>query len=437
MTTLQTADGRLLRSQRPAGASFGTMQGAGLFRPMWSDGSSDHDGADGTYLASFESIYRTQPVLAGAVDKLARRIATLPFGSYRVDQRDQRKLVRGDSLDSLIRRPWPKAATLHLLVNIAQSMLIHGNALVAKLRTADREAPPFMLWPLDWSQMSAYGPEGGRIEWWSTTQFDRQERFLSADNVMLFAWPSPSGGEIGVSPLEKLGVTFQNEAAAQQSQTASFRNGNRPSLLISVPGSLQQQQLDMMRDSIERLHKGVSNTGKTLFLTNGGTAEPLSLSPVEAALIEQRRLNREDIGIVYDLSGPLMNDLTHGTYSNVEELLKSLYRDVLPPWTELIVGTFQAQLLDLEPAWMDRVVRFDYTDKLKGDPRELSETTRSDVEGGLRTRNEGRQRLGEPPVGDPEDESNPANQLTANTNNQDTLENMSGTSTPPRGALTT
>jgi phage portal protein BeeE len=42
---------------------------------------------------------------------------------------------------------------------------------------------------------------------------------------------------------------------------------------------------------------------------------PLTWTPVEAALMEQRQLSREEVGMVYDLAGPLINDLTHGTYS--------------------------------------------------------------------------------------------------------------------------
>jgi hypothetical protein len=34
------------------------------------------------------------------------------------------------------------------------------------------------------------------------------------------------------------------------------------------------------------------------------------MTPVEAALIDQRTLNREEVGMVYDLPGPLMNDLS-------------------------------------------------------------------------------------------------------------------------------
>ena len=113
----------------------------------------------------------------------------------------------------------------------------------------------------------------------------------------------------------------------------------------------------------------------------------------------------------------------------------AFYRDVLPPQTTLVVETFESQMLDQEPAWMDRLVRFDYSDKMKGDPQELSTTTRSDVEGGLRSRNEGRFQLGLNPVGDPDDESNPANQLFVNANNQAPITDADPSNPPPPGVI--
>jgi HK97 family phage portal protein len=431
MATLQTTDGRLLQATRPAGTNFAAGGFfPGIFPPMWSSGERADTGG---HLLSYEAIYRSQPVVAGVVDKLTRRISTLPFDGYQATG-ESREIVTGDSLDSLIRHPIPGWSRVHLLAHIEQSLLIHGNGLVAKLRGPDREAPPIMLWPLDWSLVSAYGQQGNRIEWWSTTQFDGVERFLAASDVLHFAWPSPGGGQIGVSPLEKLGVTIRLEDAAQRHQTAAFRNGNRPSLAISLASNPNKDLLAITRASIEALHKGPDNSGKTILLGGDAKATPLSLSPVEAELIQQRKLNREEVGMVYDLAGPLMNDLEHGTFSNVEELNRGLYRDVVPPWTTLIEGTFQAQLLDPEPAWLDRLVRFDMSDKLKGTPEELAATLKVQVEAGLISRNEARRILNLPPDGDPNDPANPANQLTANLNNQGTIAAMSGTdaaSTPP------
>jgi HK97 family phage portal protein len=128
--------------------------------------------------------------------------------------------------------------------------------------------------------------------------------------------------------------------------------------------------------------------------------QPLSLTPVEAELIEQRRLNWDEVGMVFDLAGPLRGDLSHGTMANVEEMLKSLYRDVVPPWTELLVQTYQSQMLDPHDEWRDLRVRFDFGDKLKGEPRSRR-PLKTLVEAGLMTRNEARRELGFPPDSDP------------------------------------
>jgi HK97 family phage portal protein len=413
MATLQTADGRLLRATRPRTDAL--LGGGGLpsmFPPMWSDGT--REGGPATVLKSYEQIYRSQPVVAGVVDKLARRMSTLPFDAYRRLDDGGRELVRGDSLDSLLRRPMPRSSGVHLRHHIAQSLLIHGNALVAMLRGADRDAPPVMLWPLDWAQIGAYAEPGGRIEWWSTYQFGRDERFIRSEDTLHFAWPGPDGGEIGVSPLEKLGVTIRLEDAAQRYQTSQFANGNRPSLAITLDNpSPKKELLELTRANIENLHKGVDRSGKTILLGAGAKVQTLSLSPVEAALIEQRKLDREEVGMVYDLAGPLMNDLTHGTYSNVEELNRGLYRDVIPPWAALIEETFDTQLIDQQPEWFGRFTAHDFTDKLKGDPVELASSLKLQVEAGLTTRNEARRILNLPPLDDPA-----ADAVTVNANNQ-------------------
>jgi HK97 family phage portal protein len=400
---------------------------------MWSSGASDDLDAK---LKSFEALYRSQPILAGAIDKIARRAATLPFAPYTQLANGSRTAIpREDGLTTLLRRPRPRTSTVHLLAHVFQSLLTHGNALVATLRGPDPDAPPIMLWPLDWARTGAYGEAGGDIEWWSTYQFGSEERFISAADTLHFAWPGPDGAQIGVSPLEKLGVTIALEDASQRFQTANFRNGNRPSNAITLEQAKPSNELlNLMREQIANLHKGVDRAGKTILLGAGAKIQPLSMSPVEAALIEQRKLNREEVAIVFDLGGPSLSDITDNSLGNVAERNRAFYRDVLPPWTELVVQTFESQLLDQVPAWMDRVVRFDFSDKLKGEPVELSQTTKSDVEGGLRTRNEGRLQLGLQPIGDPADPSNPANQLTVNANNQASLDSLGqgGGSTPPQ-----
>lgn len=421
MTTLQTADGRLLRSVGPKETA---LTSGGLwpssFPPMWSDGerypNGLTDGIDGV-LTSFDAIYRSQPVLAGVIDLIAFRAASLPFGAFTTQQDGSRDPIsRSDSLATLLRRPRPRTSTVHLLNQIFTSLFVHGNAVVAKLRGSDREAPPEFLWPLDWSRLTAYGEPGGDVEWWGTYQLGNQELFIRAEDTIHFAWPSPDGTQIGISPLEKLGTTVRLEDAAQRYQTANFRNGNRPSNAISFEKPVDKATLILNREAIQEFHQGVDRAGKTIMLAGGAKIQSLSMSPVEAALIDQRHLDREEIAIVFGLSGPSLTDSTNSALGNVAERFRAFYRDVLPPWATLVVETFEAQLLDPEPPWMGRVVRFDFSDKLRGEPLEQAQTLKFLVEGGIVTRDEARQEVGKAPMG------GNAAVLTVNANNQATID---------------
>jgi phage portal protein BeeE len=163
-------------------------------------------------------------------------------------------------------------------------------------------------------------------------------------------------------------------------------------------------------------------------LSGGAKIQSLSMSPVEAALIDQRRLDREEIAIVFGLSGPSLTDSTNSALGNVAERFRAFYRDVLPPYATLVVETFESQLLDPEPAWMDRVVRHDFSDKLRGEPREQADTLKILVEGGMITRDEARYELGKAPMG------GNAAILTGNLNNQAAIESLETRSAEKREA---
>jgi hypothetical protein len=85
----------------------------------------------------------------------------------------------------------------------------------------------------------------------------------------------------------------------------------------------------------------------------------------------------------------------------------------------------QAQLIDPEPAWLDRFARFDFSDKLRGAPEEQAAVDKSDVEAGIRTRDEARDGRGLAPMG------GMAAELSANLNNQAPVEAMTGPTQDP------
>ena len=256
------------------------------------------------------------------------------------------------------------------------------------------------------------------VEVWGTTQTGAP-RYVAVQDTVHVAWHSPVS-EIGVSPLQHLGVTIRAEDAAQRYIEANFRNSARPpSAITTGPEFLtleqdkRQQLMQQLRDDITALYSGPENSGRPALLPPGLDWKPIGHSAHEAQLVEQRYVAWEEIQTVFDLPGPLLGDLRHGTYSNVTELNKQLYKSVLRPWLTLIEETLQAQLIDPEPEWHDMFVEFDMGEQLKGDPSELASAIATQIAAGVMTRNEGRKLLNLP-----RDESPAADQLFYAANNQ-------------------
>jgi HK97 family phage portal protein len=146
-------------------------------------------------------------------------------------------------------------------------------------------------------------------------------------------------------------------------------------------------------------------------------------------LIAARTLTREEIAMVYDVPPPMIGDLTHGTYSNVQELHSMLYVTTLRPWLKLIEETLQAQLIDPEPAWRDDGIflEFDLSEVLRGSPKEQLDALSVAFGAGLITLNEARKELNLPRLADPS-----ADKPFIPTNNQTPLDGGARVRAVPR-----
>lgn len=416
MATLQTADGRLLASAPPRGSGLSTLglAGLGVGGPVWSAGSQgdafrpDTDVPWGNALG-FDVIYRTQPVVAAVVNKLVRQIATLPLKVYRVDVKGNHVRVRaedasaGGSLARLLEAPSPRRAGVHLKQWISHPALLYGNALLAKYRQA-RDEPPTELIPMDWRYVNAYAQPGGAVEVWETTQLG-SPRYVVADETMHFAWEA-SDGPLGVSPLEQLRNVIRLQDAMQRYLTSSFRNGARPSALVTLPQgtNISRDKLQEFRRDLEAMHKGVDQAFKVGLLAPGADIKPLGWNAVDMQVMDAMKWSRDEVCMVYDLKPGQIGDLsTPGAgYGSVVEVNRDLYRTTLRPWLTMIEETVKAQLIDPEPAWQGLYVEFDMGEVLKGEPEAVATQIQTEVSSGTMTPNEGR-RLQNRPYSDEPD----------------------------------
>lgn len=338
---------------------------------------------------SFRQIAIEQPWISVAVNGKARQIARLPWKVFRSSESDRRGRVRDRDSDAARRlaRPGLRRSATELKYAIACGLLIDGNHVEEKVTLADGSPG---LRALDWRWLVPFILDNEVIGW-EYRPPDSEPRAIDIDDVIHYRWQGyRDAGPLGTSSLEHLGVTIRNEDAAQKWGEANFRNGTRIGIAVLMDKDVKASPTERtaLSQEVNAKYVGMHNVGRPIVL-GGGVSDVKAIggqSPVEAALIDQRYVNREEILAVFDWPAPLGGDLRHATYSNVAELARILFTIVLPPWTGLMAEQTTAQLIG-GPDPSKHYTMFDFNDALRGDLTKRMAAYKTAVTSGLMTLN--------------------------------------------------
>lgn len=351
---------------------------------------------------SYANLYRSQPWLYITINFLTRQVSRLPLKVLEKDSQNVKRPVHDGELHQLLKAPAHRRGPIHLKQWMTFPALLHGTSTI--LQVSDRPgAPPSSFKPLDWRCMAPQFDRAGVLTHWMYTGEGKRQPILPED-LLITAWDSPDGSDIGVSPLEPLGITTRLERAAQTWMEGHFRNSARPSGGVTMPeAAIGDPELRReLRDDLQRLHQGGANNGRPILLPPGGEWQAFGQSAHEVELIEQRKLNREEMAAVYNAPQPMIGILDHATYSNVAELHKIVYGPVLGPWLVLIEETFAAQVIAAHPAFEGQFVEFDLAEVMRGDVLKEAVALKTQIQTGLLTINEARQIRNLPKIDHPD-----------------------------------
>jgi HK97 family phage portal protein len=352
----------------------------------------------GMRAVSFARLFMSQPWIAAAVMRMMTWAIRVPLKVYRRDGDDpaDRVKLRADEhpLAAAVAAPWNRASQVQLVMAIMGPLLVHGNGLLA-VDSGANDSIGFT--PKDWRFTRPLMPFRDTI---AGFQFDvdspayRSER--SVDEVVHVAYWSPTG-PIGCSPLQQLGTTLQIEDAAQRYQRSTFTNGASPMSMITMSEQFlglkpeeRERITKMLRSDVAQLHGGPDNAGKPALLPPGLDWKVLGQTTVEAALVDQRKVAREEVAAVYMIPPPLLGILDRATYSNIQVQRDMTYTECVGPPLVLIEQAINSQIArDLlkEP---EICCEFDFGAVLRGDRLQEIAALRDGIGSALMTPNEGR-----------------------------------------------
>jgi HK97 family phage portal protein len=313
----------------------------------------------------------------GCVLAIASGVAYLPAYVYRRDGTRRVEVTDHPLCDMIRRGPNPTQTWADFMQSLVASAVLQGNGLGRILPDGGLQFIPW-AWVqpqlLETGRLAYDVVEGGLMQ----GSPGRRYRLLQDEVIHLRDWSDD--GRIGRSRLARSNDTFQLAYEANRTALAIYRNGNRTSGVLEMDGELDKEAMDRLRESWNAIYAGGRNAGKTAILEGGLKFKPMTISPEDAELLASRKFALEDICRVYGVPPPLVQDLSHGTFTNSREAARWFCQFTLTPWIRKIEAEFARTFF---PAGSGLELELDMSGLLRADPESRWASHKIAVDSGI------------------------------------------------------
>lgn len=333
------------------------------------------------------------------VGAISQTIAMMPISHWRENSRGGAERVTTSAASRVLRRPNNYQTKADFFLNLIRAELLTGNGYALAQRNDRSEifalhlTRPHSLYPF-------ISPEDGSIFY----QFAEVpvghdftpviEDLFPARDVLHIRMHTPNTPLVGESPITAAATAIESGNAISKAMSAFHQNMSRPSGYLKIPGKLDAVTAESLRTEWNAAYQGVSS-GRVAVLQGGVEWETLSMSAVDAALIESYKLSVADVARVYRVPLAIIGDNT-STYNNTEVLMKFWLATGLGYVLEHVELALDELfgLSEREGEWIafdtDYLQRADFTARIDGLVK--------GVQGAIFTPNEARAREGLPSV---------------------------------------
>jgi HK97 family phage portal protein len=316
--------------------------------------------AGGGWPSAYAEIYRRQLWVYVVVSKRARATARLPLPVYAHGDLDRPKVPK-HPMARLLNAPNPGLSSFNLWKWTSATYDIYGQTFWFKGRTGGRVTGLFPLHPRAMTLNDATGQ-------WTFDNGKLVLRDIDPNDLVVFRDFDPEKLDQGMSALEPLRATLENEWSARTATSSFWARGARPGMALVHKNNLSEAAQKRLKAQMDSVSAGADKTGTTLVLEEGMEPHKMTLTAEEAQYIDTRKLNREEVCAAYDMPPPAVHILDRATFNNITEQFRSVYRDTMAPHLRGFEAALELDLRRVE--WpsdeiyseflMDEVLRGDF-----------------------------------------------------------------------------
>lgn len=199
---------------------------------------------------------------------------------------------------------------------------------------------------------------------------------------------------VGVSPLYACAVAATQGLKIQTNGAKFFGNAATPSGVLTAPGQIMDDTARRLKEHWETNYSG-ENFGKGIAVLGDGLKfEPLTMTAVDAQLVEQAKLSDAAICAAFHVPGHKVGIGALPTHDNIEALDQQYYSQCL----QVLIESVEAHLDEGLRLPRDYRVEFDLEDLLRMDSARKVEAVEKMVGAGVLAPDEARRKFNLGPV---------------------------------------
>jgi HK97 family phage portal protein len=195
----------------------------------------------------------------------------------------------------------------------------------------------------------------------------------SSDPKILHTTNLSLDGVNGVGPIQAQRMALQLGRAMEEHSGRRLSNGGVPAGIIQTDADMSdedgQAKIAKLRESWNKMHRGVKNAGRVAILDNGAKFQAISLSNADLQFLEQRRFQVQEIARMFGIPPHLLADSSNSTSwgSGLEEQGRALIIYTLSDYTTRFEATDRDYLNYVRrPSAAPKYVRWNYGGLLRG-----------------------------------------------------------------------
>ena len=298
---------------------------------------------------------------------LAETFASVPVFEYRKLKNGDREHTNETGLyDMLHYEPNEEMSAYNFWEAMIYQICAGGNAVALRLNS--KSGQMVGLYPIQYQEIEFKRDKETRK---LIYRWNNEKDYLRKD---IFHIPGPSiNGVIGMSILEYARGALSLGQIYETFSQNFYKNGAISSGMFRHPGHLDDKAFTRLKKEIKENYTGLKNAGVPMLLEHGLEYQGITINPVDAQLIENKKLQIEDICRFCRVPLHLVQNLDKATNNNIEHQSLEFVMYTMLPYFKKIEECINTQLLTPTHRARGYYYEFNLNTLLRGDSKSMAE----------------------------------------------------------------